>query len=134
MIPLSDSETMNCHSSDVQEDIHQKFIRRSRGYTPEPYKINYDVNDLNVLALGPELDVTFSIAKDDIVYPSQHIGNTNKPKTLEFLKEAIENMQRITKISEFDAIACDMHPHFFTTRLAYQLAEELLLMTVQLMK
>ena len=46
------------------------FIRRSRGYTPEPYKINYDVNDLNVLALGPELDVTFSIAKDDIVYPS----------------------------------------------------------------
>ena len=57
------------------------FIRRSRGYTPEPYKINYDVNDLNVLALGPELDVTFSIAKDDIVYPSQHIGNTNKPKT-----------------------------------------------------
>ena len=100
------------------------FIRRSRGYTPEPYKINYEVNDLNVLALGPELDVTFSIAKDDIVYPSQHIGNTNKPKTLEFLKEAIANMQRITKISEFDVIACDMHPHFFTTRLAYELAEK----------
>ena len=55
------------------------FIRRSRGYTPEPYKINYEVNDLSVLALGPELDVTFSIAKDNIVYPSQHIGNTNKP-------------------------------------------------------
>jgi len=100
------------------------FIRRSRGYTPEPYKINYEVNDLSVLALGPELDVTFSIAKDDIVYPSQHIGNTNKPKTLEFLKEAIANMQRITKISEFDVIACDMHPHFFTTRLAYELAEK----------
>ena len=26
------------------------FIRRSRGYTPEPYTINYDVNDFNVLA------------------------------------------------------------------------------------
>ena len=100
------------------------FIRRSRGYTPEPYKINYEVNDLNVLALGPELDVTFSIAKDDIVYPSQHIGNTNKPKTLEFLKEAIENMQKITKIRDFDVIACDMHPHFFTTRLAHELAEK----------
>ena len=100
------------------------FIRRSRGYTPEPYKINYDVNDSNVLALGPELDVTFSIAKDNIAYPSQHIGNTNKPKTLEFLKQAIENMQRITKITEFDMIACDLHPHFFTTRLAYDLAEK----------
>ena len=53
------------------------FIRRSRGYTPEPYKINYDVNDLNVLALGPELDVTFAMAKDHMIYPSQHIGNTN---------------------------------------------------------
>ena len=100
------------------------FIRRSRGYTPEPYTINYDVNGSNILALGPELDVTFSIAKDNIVYPSQHIGNTNKPKTLKFLKEAIENMQRITKINEFDIIACDMHPHFFTTRLAHEFAEK----------
>lgn len=100
------------------------FIRRSRGYTPEPYTINYDINDLNVLALGPELDVTFSVAKDNIVYPSQHIGNTNKPKTLAFLKEAIENMERITKINEFDMIACDLHPNFFTTRLAHNLAEK----------
>ena len=100
------------------------FIRRSRGYTPEPYTINYDVNDMNVLALGPELDVTFSIARGDKVYPSQHIGNTNKPKTLMFLRKAIENMERITKINEFDVIACDMHPHFFTTRLAYELSEK----------
>ena len=99
------------------------FIRRSRGYTPEPYTINYEVNDLNVLALGPELDVTFSIAKNNQVYPSQHIGNTNKPKTLEFLKTAIENMEQITKIDEFDIIACDMHPNFFTTRLGNELAE-----------
>lgn len=100
------------------------FIRRSRGYTPEPYTINYEVNDLNVLALGPELDVTFSIARGDKVYPSQHIGNTNKPKTLMFLRKAIENMERITKISDFDVIACDMHPHFFTTRLAHELSEK----------
>lgn len=100
------------------------FIRRSRGYTPEPYTINYDVNDLDVLALGPELDVTFSMARGNRVYPSQHIGNTNKPKTLLFLRKAIENMERITKINEFDVIACDMHPHFFTTRLAHELAEK----------
>ena len=100
------------------------FIRRSRGYTPEPYTISYDVNDCNVLALGPELDVTFSIAKGNKAYPSQHIGNTNKPKTLAFLRKAIENMERITKINEFDVIACDMHPHFFTTRLAHELAEK----------
>ena len=33
-------------------------------------------------------------------------------------------MQRILKINDFDVIACDMHPHFFTTRLAYELGEK----------
>ena len=101
------------------------FIRRSRGYTPEPYKINYEVNDLNVLALGPELDVTFAIASKNMVYPSQHIGNTNKLKTLNFIKEAIKNMERITKINDFDAIACDLHPHFFTTKLAHEFSDKI---------
>lgn len=101
------------------------FIRRSRGYTPEPYKINekYSINTNTVLALGPELDVTFSIAKKDIVYPSQHIGNTNKYKTFNFLKEAIEHLKRITKINEFETIACDLHPQFFTTKLANELSD-----------
>ena len=96
------------------------FIRRSRGYTPEPYTINYDVNDLNVLSLGPELDVTFCLATGAIAYPSQHIGNTNKLKTLNFLKNSIKHMKRITKICDIDAVACDLHPQFFTTKLAYE--------------
>ncbi|MCR5026687.1 MAG: carbamoyltransferase HypF [Methanobrevibacter sp.] len=96
------------------------FIRRSRGYTPEPYTINYDVNDFNVLSLGPELDVTFCLATEGIAYPSQHIGNTNKLKTLNFLKNSINHMKRITKICDIDAVACDLHPQFFTTKLAYE--------------
>ena len=96
------------------------FIRRSRGYTPEPYTINYEVNDLNVLSLGPELDVTFCLATEGIAYPSQHIGNTNKIKTLNFLKESIKHMQKITKVCDINAVACDLHPQFFTTKLAYE--------------
>ena len=96
------------------------FISRSRGYTPEPYTINYEVNDLNVLSLGPELDVTFCLATEGIAYPSQHIGNTNKIKTLNFLKESINHMKRITKICDINAVACDLHPQFFTTKLAYE--------------
>lgn len=102
------------------------FIRRSRGYTPEPYSINYDVNDLNVLSLGPELDVTFCLATGANAYPSQHIGNTNKVKTLNFLKNSIKHMKRITKICEINAVACDLHPQFFTTKLAYEFGVEVI--------
>ena len=107
------------------------FIRRSRGYTPEPYDLkgkytdlNPEFDNLNILALGPELDVTFTILKNSKAYVSQHIGNTNKYRTYEFLQEAIKHMMRITKTDSFDAIACDLHPQFFTTRLAKELAEE----------
>ncbi|MDO5848044.1 MAG: carbamoyltransferase HypF [Methanobrevibacter sp.] len=102
------------------------FIRRSRGYTPTPVEIsdNYDINDYDVLSLGPELDVTFSIATKNLVYPSQHIGNTNKFKTLEFLKTAITHLENILKINDYDVIACDLHPNFFTTKLAKEYSDK----------
>lgn len=103
------------------------FIRRSRGYAPEPYDLNrlkLINKNLNVLALGPELDVTFTLQKNGLAYISQHIGNTNKFKTYQFLQEAIQNMMKITKTDFFDIIACDMHPQFFTTRLAKEMGEE----------
>ncbi|MCL2687369.1 MAG: carbamoyltransferase HypF [Methanobrevibacter sp.] len=106
------------------------FIRRSRGYTPEPYDLTNLINsnkvnkNLNILALGPELDVTFSIQKQGLTYVSQHIGNTNKFKTYQFLQEAIQNMMNITKTDDFDLIACDMHPQFFTTNLAKEMGEK----------
>ena len=53
------------------------FIRRSRGYTPEPYDLkgkytilNPEFDNLNILALGPELDVTFTILKNSKAYVS----------------------------------------------------------------
>ena len=107
------------------------FIRRSRGYTPEPYDLsgkytylNEEFDNLNILALAPELDVTFTIIKNSKAYVSQHIGNTNKYRTYQFLKEAIEHMMQITKTDSFDLIACDMHPQFFTTQLAKEYAEK----------
>ena len=98
------------------------FIRRSRGYTPEPYVLNGEVYNKNILALGPELDVTFTLLKNNMAYVSQHIGNTNKYKTYQFLQDAIDNMMNITKTSGFDIIACDLHPQFFTTKLAKELS------------
>lgn len=100
------------------------FIRRSRGYVPEPYDFSKIADDdINILALGPELDVTFSLLKDQKCYVSQHIGNTTKYETYKYLQEAIDYMMSITKTDSVDAIACDLHPMFFTTKLAGELGE-----------
>ncbi len=100
------------------------FIRRSRGYVPEPYDFSDIGNDINILALGPELDVTFALLKDKKCYVSQHIGNTTKYETYKYLQEAMDYMMGITKTEQIDAIACDLHPMFFTTKLAHELSEK----------
>lgn len=129
---LHDRKIINrCDDSVIRYRNNElSFIRRSRGYVPEPYDLS-NLNSLkglksnfNVLALGPELDVTFTLQKQRLAYVSQHIGNTNKFKTYEFLQEAIKNMMNITKTEKLDLIACDMHPQFFTTRLARGMGEK----------
>ncbi|MBE6494197.1 MAG: carbamoyltransferase HypF [Methanosphaera stadtmanae] len=100
------------------------FIRRSRGYVPKPFDFsNINTKD-NILALGPELDVTFSLLKEGKCYPSQHIGNTSKIRTLEFMEDAIKHLLKLTCTDHIDYIARDMHPEFNTTKLARQLSEE----------
>lgn len=99
------------------------FIRRSRGYVPEPYDFSNISNDINVLALGPEIDVTFSLLKDGKCYVSQHIGDTTKYETFKYLQEAIDYMMGITKTKTIDVVTCDLHPMFFTTKLAHDLSE-----------
>ncbi|MDR2830254.1 MAG: carbamoyltransferase HypF [Methanobrevibacter sp.] len=103
------------------------FIRRSRGYAPTPYnlkKYSNDLNDLNVLALGSELDVTFTILKDGLGFVSQHIGNTNKFKTYQFLQDGIDHLARITSTKNFDLVAIDMHPQFHTSSLGMEISKE----------
>jgi len=99
------------------------FIRRSRGYVPEPYDFSDISRDLNVLALGPEIDVTFSLLKEGKCYVSQHIGDTTKYETFLYLQEAVEHMMGITQAEDIDVVTCDLHPQFFTTKLAHELGE-----------
>ena len=101
------------------------FIRRSRGYVPEPYDFSNIADDLNVLALGPEIDVTFSLLKEGKCYVSQHIGDTTKYDTFRYLQNAVNHMMQITRTNSVDLVACDLHPMFFTTKLAEDLSKSL---------
>lgn len=74
--------------------------------------------------MGPEIDVTFAVLNHGECYLSQYIGNTTKYETTRFLEDALKYLMRITGTEEVDAVACDLHPRFFTTRLAEELSRE----------
>jgi hydrogenase maturation protein HypF len=99
------------------------FIRRSRGYAPEPIHLRWSVNK-PVLGVGAELNATSCILLKDKAFMSQHIGDIENLETLQFLKSATEHILRLTN-SKPIAIARDLHPKFTTTLLAEDLASEL---------
>jgi hydrogenase maturation protein HypF len=112
-----DDSVVRVHGKDVS------FIRRSRGYAPEPVRLKKAV-DKCVLALGGELNSTSCVLLGDKAFISQHVGDVENLETLRFLKSASKHLLRLTN-SKPDVIACDLHPRFTTTRLAREWSEEL---------
>lgn len=96
------------------------FLRRSRGLVPQG--LERDLGDESILALGPESDLTFALYDQGRTTPSQHIGNVDDLETLAFLQDAVEHLQRITRVRPPSIIACDAHPQFLTSQWAKELA------------
>ena len=97
------------------------LIRRSRGYAPEPIQLK-DAAERCVLAVGGELNVTSCILTGDKAFISQHIGDVENIETLRFMKNSIQHLKKLTNCS-IEAVACDLHPRFTTTKLAHNLGE-----------
>ncbi len=101
---------------------NQVFIRRSRGYAPAPIVLKEKTKHC-VVGLGGELNNTACLLLGNKAFVSQHIGDVENVETRDFLKNAIKHLTHLTN-SKVEAVACDLHPKFTTTRLAYDLAEE----------
>ena len=99
------------------------MIRRSRGYAPLPIFFNSSKN-VKVLAVGGELKNTFCLAKNNLFYLSPYIGDMTNLRSLDILKKSIERMSDLLEIKP-EVIACDLHPRYFTTKIAEELANTL---------
>jgi hydrogenase maturation protein HypF len=101
---------------------HLVFIRRSRGYAPAPIMLRQKAKRC-VVGLGGEQNNTACVLLGNKAFLSQHIGDVENVETRTFLENAAKHLIRLTN-SKVDAISCDLHPKFTTTRLAQELAEE----------
>jgi hydrogenase maturation protein HypF len=92
-----------------------RIIRRSRGYVPNPIRVN--VNTEGILACGAELKNTFALGKDQQCILSQHIGDLKNLETYEFFVESIDRFSKLFRFKPA-VIACDQHPDYSSSRYA----------------
>ncbi len=109
---------------------HPYPIRRARGYAPRPLTLPHKSPPL--LATGSELKNTFCLTNGHYAFPSQHIGDMGNYETLRAFEQAVMHMEHLFRVRP-QALACDMHPDYLSTRYAQQRAakESLPLVQVQ---
>jgi hydrogenase maturation protein HypF len=96
----------------------ERIVRRSRGYTPLPVKLDFRVD--GILAVGAELSNTFCIGKGNRAYLSQHIGDLKNHETHLFYEETLNRFQQLFRIKP-RLVAADLHPDYLSTVFARKL-------------
>jgi hydrogenase maturation protein HypF len=102
-----------------------QFIRRARGYTPRAIRLpmRLPASGPSVLALGGYLKNTICVTRGDEAFVSQHIGGLDNPASIGMLIEVSQHLLDILQVRP-EAIAHDLHPDFFSSRYALDLAAE----------
>ncbi len=100
------------------------LIRRSRGWVPEPINLPFNLKDYVSLGVGPLLTSTGAIAMTNRCFPTQYIGNVDTLETLDFLESAINHLGSLLGVDSYKIIGYDLHPNFFSTKLAKKYATE----------
>ncbi|MEW6093894.1 MAG: Sua5/YciO/YrdC/YwlC family protein, partial [Chloroflexota bacterium] len=96
------------------------FLRRSRGYSPDPIQLPLDVPP--ILAVGPELKNTFCLTRERYAFLSHHIGDMENYETLRSFEDGVMYFERLFRIQP-EAIAYDLHPNYLSTRYALERAQ-----------
>jgi hydrogenase maturation protein HypF len=96
-----------------------QVLRRSRGHAPEPLNLPFHAHR-PILAVGAELKSTVSVAKNDWVVPSHHIGDLEHLATYQSFLQAVDHLPRLYGV-EPQVVAHDMHPEYLSSKWAADL-------------
>lgn len=91
------------------------FLRRARGFVPEPVDLGKD--GPAIIALGADLKNTVCVTRGREAFLSQHIGGLDNAEAIRFQAETVSHFCSILDVKP-EAAACDLHPDFRSTRLA----------------
>jgi len=98
------------------------FLRKSRGFVPEPLEVDYDYH---IISVGPDENITGSLSVDKKIFATQYIGNSRYYNTLIFLEKSLRHLMKLSMEKPcLDAVAMDLHPAYDTRTIAQKFADE----------
>lgn len=110
-----------------------QMVRRARGYAPMPVALNAGekadpaadaAEDARVImAAGPEQKNTFCLLRGDDAFVSPHAGDMENAATYEAWLESMRRYERLFDARP-DALACDMHPEYLSSKWAIEQHEQ----------
>lgn len=117
-----DQDICSCDDSVLSvADGEVCFIRRSRGYVPQPISVPICTNGPIVLSLGSDSSNTFCLLSENLAYPSQHMGDMDTIEAQENLEKSVEEFCTMLGISP-QVITSDLHPDYYSREVANRLA------------
>jgi hydrogenase maturation protein HypF len=98
------------------------FLRRARGYVPEPQRIPAGLGEgRQVLAVGAELKDTVSVVKNGRLVTSQFLGDLDEYRNRRYFEETTAHLLQLFSVRP-DCVVSDLHPDFHSTRWAERFA------------
>lgn len=92
-------------------NANHDFLRRSRGYVPDPLQMNKDVT--GVVAFGGQQKNTFSIGRNNQIFIGPHIGDLENIETINHFKQELDHLLKWIDIPLITAVI-DAHPGYFS--------------------
>ena len=100
-----------------------RFIRRARGFVPEPIDLGTD--GPAVLATGAHLKATVCVTRGREAFVSQHVGDLDTAETVKFYRETAAHLMSLLDVTP-DLVACDLHPDFRSSLFAEEIGAPVL--------
>lgn len=100
-----------------------RMLRRARGYAPAPLLLHSSfAASPRLLAMGGEMKSTFCQLDTGKAVVSQHLGDLEHSATHRDYRKSLDLYAQMYGFIP-EAIAVDMHPDYFSTRIGQQMAE-----------
>jgi len=95
-----------------------RLLRAGRGIAPLELDLPFTLPQ-PLLAVGGHMKNAIALGWDNRVVISPHVGDLDAPRSLEIFEQVIADLQRLYGI-KVQAIACDAHPGYASSRWAAQ--------------